>query len=296
MSARHRPRRTAGSDSTPRKIYDMVARYKANKEQLDRNGYPRPSSTDGLAVFHNGKCFNSGETKICSRCKVDFTQKRSEIPQGGRCFYHYGKCYDDTWTWTCCGRSKSSRGCKEEKTHVHSDNLGDPRGFVQTKRVTETSDRNAAIYAVDCEMSYTVHGRELTRVTIVDHDCNPIYDRYVKPYGEILSYNTEFSGITARHLEGVTTTLADVQEYLVNTFSADTIFVGHSLESDFTALRLIHDNVIDTALLFTHPRGHKYALRTLAKRKLGINIQSGIHDSIEDSSTCMRIILQRLRM
>lgn len=147
-------------------------------------------------------------------------------------------------------------------------------------------------------MSYTVHGLELTRVTIVDHDCSPIYDRYVKPYGEMLSYNTEYSGITANNLEGVTTTLADVQEYILNTFSADTIFVGHSLQSDFIALRLIHENVVDTSLIFNHPKGlnYKFALRTLAKKKLGITIQSGGHDSIEDASTCMSIILQRIGM
>lgn len=121
-----------------------------------------------------------------------------------------------------------------------------------------------------------------------------MYDRYVKPYGTILSYNTQYSGITAEHLKDITTTLADVQEYILNTFSADTIFVGHSLQSDLIALRLIHENVVDTSLLFSHPKGlkYKFALRTLAWNRLGKVIQSGTHNSIEDASTCMRLILQ----
>jgi RNA exonuclease 1 len=44
--------------------------------------------------------------------------------------------------------------------------------------------------------------------------------------------------------------------------------VGHALENDFKALKLLHGNVIDTVILFPHPRGLPYrsALRILVQR------------------------------
>jgi RNA exonuclease 1 len=39
--------------------------------------------------------------------------------------------------------------------------------------------------------------------------------------------------------------------------------VGHAVENDVKALKVLHGNIIDTAMLFPHPRGppYKSALR-----------------------------------
>ncbi len=50
--------------------------------------------------------------------------------------------------------------------------------------------------------------------------------------------NYRFSGLTAKDLVNVTTTLSQVQDDLLHLFSSDTILVGHSLESDFKALKV----------------------------------------------------------
>jgi len=76
-----------------------------------------------------------------------------------------------------------------------------------------------------------------------------------------------WSGITAEALEGVSTTLADVQKEILKHLSPPSntsqqkcpILLGHSLESDLYALRLAHPRVIDTALLFHHPRAFAFA-------------------------------------
>lgn len=47
-----------------------------------------------------------------------------------------------------------------------------------------------------------------------------------------------FSGISEEDLEDVTTTLRDVQAVLLSLFTAHTILIGHSLESDLTALKV----------------------------------------------------------
>lgn len=58
-----------------------------------------------------------------------------------------------------------------------------------------------------------------------------------------------FSGVTEEDLENTSITLRDVQAVLLNMFSADTILIGHSLESDLFALK------VTLALALTSPCG-----------------------------------------
>jgi RNA exonuclease 1 len=115
----------------------------------------------------------------------------------------------------------------------------------------------------------------LTRVTVVNTKLKTIYETLVKPSNPILDYNSKFSGIKEGDLDRVTTTLSDVQTRLRTLFNDKTILIGHSLDSDLKALKLIHDTVIDTAQVFPHRRGlpYKRALRTLTAEFLKKIIQ-----------------------
>lgn len=100
-------------------------------------------------------------------------------------------------------------------------------------------------------------------------------------------------------LADVTTTLQEIQEEFVGLVHKETVLVGHSLENDLMALRISHDLIIDTAVLYKHNRGHRFkiALRVLAKKFLNREIQntgSG-HDSVEDAKAALELALLKIK-
>ncbi|KAG9326687.1 hypothetical protein KVV02_002883 [Mortierella alpina] len=169
-------------------------------------------------------------------------------------------------------------------------------GWTETEQ-TKPSDPPVAkkMIAMDCEMVRTTAGSELTRVTLVDEEGKAIYDQLVMPDNPVVDYLTQYSGMTAERLEGVTTRLADVQRKLQELVTHDTILVGHSLENDMKVLKHAHPFIIDTAMVYHHTRGPPFrpSLKWLAQKWLSKKIQTGGelgHDSEEDARTCMELV------
>ncbi|KAI0032017.1 hypothetical protein K488DRAFT_50840 [Vararia minispora EC-137] len=178
-----------------------------------------------------------------------------------------------------------------------------PPGWVETPRQPDADISTIPqVYAIDCEMCITEDGKELTRVCMIDYNTGRVvYDQLVKPAKPITDYLTRFSGITAEALQGVTTTLATVQKQVLAYLSVlpTPILLGHSLESDLRALRLCHPSCIDTALIYSHPRGRplKPGLAWLTKKWCGREIQTrgeGGHDPEEDARACLDLLKKKV--
>ncbi|KAM3876320.1 RNA exonuclease 1 homolog [Diretmus argenteus] len=291
-------------------LYRKLKPYLMTEEQLQEHGYPRPNpETPGRAVIYNlpeKKITTDAFTKICCRCGAEYkVNVNGSCVRKEECNNHWGRLrrhkVSGGWetSYSCCSGAVGSPGCQVTKQHVQDGRKEAVDGYVKTFSKSLPPDGNGGVYALDCEMCYTKQGLELTRVTVINSELKVIYDTFVKPDSKVVDYNTRFSGVTEEDLESATITLRDVQAVLLSMFSADSILIGHSLESDLLALKLIHSSVVDTAIIFPHRLGlpYKRALRNLMADHLKRIIQDSVegHDSSEDASACMELMIWKIK-
>ncbi|XP_058870872.1 RNA exonuclease 1 homolog isoform X1 [Acipenser ruthenus] len=290
-------------------LYRKMREYLMTEEQLQEHGYPRPNpDRPGGAIVHTAaeKKVLDPFTKVCCRCGSEYTVSATgNCVRREECTFHWGRLRrqraPDGWEtqYSCCSGAVGSTGCQVSKQHVQDARKENLDGYVQTFDKPASQEGNPGVYALDCEMCYTKQGLELTRVTVINSDLKVIYDTFVKPDSKVVDYNTRFSGVTEEDLENTTITIRDVQAVLLSMFSADSILIGHSLESDLLALKLIHSRVVDTAIVFPHRLGlpYKRALRTVMADYLKRIIQDNVegHDSSEDASACMELMIWKIK-
>ena len=157
--------------------------------------------------------------------------------------------------------------------------------------------RDLSIYSLDCEMVQTSDGATcLARISLIKYPAGTIMiDKYVKPQLPITNYFTQYSGITPQKLENVTTSLQDIQQELLEILTPSSVLLGHSLDSDLNALKLTHPFVIDTSIIYPHPRGLplRSSLKYLANKYLKREIQTGGangHNSVEDAQAVLDLV------
>jgi len=111
------------------------------------------------------------------------------------------------------------------------------------------------------------------------------------PSSEILPPTNNAASAEKRNLRIVSSPAA-ARALLCSYLSPRTPLIGHGLENDLNATRLIHPTIIDTALLFPHKAGLPYrnGLKALMHTHLNRQIQVVVagkivgHDSKEDAN------------
>lgn len=173
------------------------------------------------------------------------------------------------------------------------------KDFKMTRKSYKPVTSKSPMFGLDCEMCRTVRGEnELTRVSIVNESYESVYETLVRPDHKITDYLTQWSGITAKMMEGVTKTLEEVQKDIYNLLPPDAILVGQSLNCDLMAMKMMHPYVIDTSVIYnmTGDRNRKTKLQILSQQFLGETIQMDLqgHSSIEDSTACIKLTKLKL--
>ncbi|KAJ1033845.1 hypothetical protein NDA16_000053 [Ustilago loliicola] len=276
----------------------------------------------------NSKPDATGEVKECERCGKKFTvggemnEARTErVPQNPKeCRYHWGKRRFEKQAgtkgrvnvWTCCNKTVGSSTLGDDSCcfgpHVFKEtdglDLHRREAFITTKQLIDSLEEAPSdpleIVALDCELSYTTAGLTLTRLTLVDEEGEMILDEIVRTRTDVVDYNTRFSGITAEEYEEKAVfTLEQVRKTMARFVGQNTILVGHGLENDLRAIRLVHDKVVDTVMLYPHARGFPFrtSLRDLTARFLGKIIQNGTslgHSSLEDARMSLELVRHKM--
>ena len=289
------PVRTPGEDKYARMHSPLAAMLtvpiQKTKEEKNRKG-PQPPPA--------GRNWQNKRTPI-----TEFIATTEELAEEG--YVPHPASYNDTVSATEHAARREVNGTTTSNGWIDTLNLPSlAAGAVPEKDIEKGSvTAGRKVLAMDCEMCITSPPGiapqvfSLTRVSLVDWDGTTVLDELVKPANPITDYLTPYSGMTAAMLESVTTTLHDIQQKLLEIITPHTVLIGHSLNSDLNALQLTHPFIIDTSLIFPHPRGPplKSSLKFLAQKYLSREIQKGHgstgHDSIEDAKACLDLVKQK---
>ncbi|GAA6001456.1 hypothetical protein JCM10207_006675 [Rhodosporidiobolus poonsookiae] len=255
-----------------------------------------------------------GALRTCDRCKKEFTVQADLGPDDlHACSYHFGRVVTEKVAgvrqrvWSCCP-AVGAASC-QTGPHVFKDEdpaaLHSRSSFSTSASLREGSTTSLPpaedVCALDCELIYTISGMSLARLTVLSSSGSILLDEHVRPTTAILDLNTRFSGVVKEDLDKAILDLAGVKRALAQYIDERTILIGHGLENDLKALRIVHDKVIDTAILFPHPNGGtwRHSLRNLTKDILGKFIQANAptlgHSAHDDASAALELVRWKVK-
>jgi RNA exonuclease 4 len=201
-------------------------------------------------------------------------------------------------------RSKSSSNAKQNQARPDASDFPErPATALSTHQSQSRAEKNEGVsptalpgkyVALDCEMvgvgPQPDNDHQLARVSLVNWHGEQVYDSFVSPQLPVTDYRTVVSGIRpadlrqGRPFQEVRTDAA--------VFLKGRILVGHWLKNDLECLQIQHprSDIRDTAKLGKFRAmvgGGNVRLKDIAKKVLGLDIQTGEHDSVEDAQTAM---------
>jgi hypothetical protein len=272
----------------------------------------------------------SGGQEVCDRCRSRFRifpgrNEEGKLTSGGQCHYHWAKLpkFAADARYECCGNGAGSKPCTEVQSHVFK--VTDRKRLASILQFEKTPKQNkrplTPAISIDCEMGYTTLGMEMIRLSALSWPHGEeLIDVLVRPVGEVLDLNTRFSGVsldqfnraipfgTTSEEHGDSTSEdgeleselmkvgspAAARKLLFDKIGHDTALIGHAIDNDLNVLRIIHPFIVDTVLLYPHPRGLpvRYGLKMLTNKYLHRDIQDQHtgHDSKEDAKATGELV------
>ena len=333
--------RTVETGLTAQQEIAVLAHVITPLKGLEAHGYVTTAPTAAEIKIAEDGLIAAGGFERCDRCGTRFqvfpgrnsddtsrTFGRLTSTENG-CTYHWSKPFrppkssagvgEQESYYLCCRGTIGSKGCTRAGDHVFKASevkrMASVLQFEQTP-CPKDLDRPRGPVTFDCEMGYTTLGIELIRLTAVSWPQNQqLLDILVRPIGEVIDYNTRFSGVSQEHfskalpygaekpeqddsisedgeLEGeplrIVETPMAARRLLFDLLTPETPLIGHAIDNDLNTCRVIHPTIVDTVLLFPHPRGLpiRYGLKMLTSKYLERSIQTGGalgHDSKEDA-------------
>lgn len=155
----------------------------------------------------------------------------------------------------------------------------------------KTFKGETTIVAIDCEMVLcTDTQKHLARLTIVNYNRVVLIDEYVKPELPVKNYISHITNIDAFKLSHAKS--YEEIKPRVEAILKGRMIIGHTIESDLGLLGIdIPLKVVRDISLFSLFMNGKYrrSLKELSEEHIGIQIQSGIHSSVEDARATLEL-------
>ncbi|KAI8031174.1 Small RNA degrading nuclease 1 [Camellia lanceoleosa] len=178
-------------------------------------------------------------------------------------------------------------------------------GWLRMKLSTNQIKKFPKMLAVDCEMVFCEDGTEALHDFVIPpsrltHRNTVKLNELVNPNKAVADYRSEITGLSAEDLNGVTCSLANVQESMKKLLrDGKTILIGHSLNNDLKALKLDHGRVIDISLIFKHGDEANFrrpSLNNLCKAVLGYGVrkEGAPHNCLDDATAAMKLVLAKI--
>ncbi|KAI3320890.1 ribonuclease H-like domain-containing protein [Xylariaceae sp. AK1471] len=271
-------------------VFDELSAHCHSPKELEDNNY----------IIRPYDPLHYANSRKCKRCKG----QESKV-LGRECTYHLHKRnkWNPSKPYKCC--STGGRGCMTLPKH----DFQLPLRAIKHKdyRQTPTASAEPKLRAVvlDCEMAGIAGGdSEVILLCVTDYVTGAVLlNRFVCPRTTITQMRSSIHGITksmlneaisqGQALSGWEGARSELWKYI----NDNTILIGHALEHDLDALRIIHPRVVDSGILSRNAVGIRrirWGLHTLCSELLNIEIRKnkgGIHDCLEDVLATREVVL-----
>ncbi|KAF7915162.1 uncharacterized protein EAE98_011247 [Botrytis deweyae] len=284
-------------ESESRMVLDTLSSHCHSREDLQANNY--------ITQPYNKSDYV--DSRKCKRCNV----RELKVDYEKSCTFHPYK--RNKWNvkkpYKCCrinGTEPDSHGCQTLPIHDFQFPLRSFRhqDFQQTPAASNEPKHLAVV--IDCEMAGVAGGGgggEPILLCAVDFVSGAvILNHLICPKERINDMRSSIHGISIHTLnEAVSRGQAldgweEARSKLWELIDANTILIGHALENDLDALRMIHPRVVDSAILAKKEVGFNrtWGLSTMCSELLKLEIRKNkgaIHDCLEDVLATREVVI-----